>query len=89
MSPFDLDRLKGEKEELENGMSAPNFWDDVENANKVNQRIKAISNKIDKYEKLALRGEDLETLIEMAEEEGYRLPPYILAISVMMLHPHF
>ncbi len=70
MNPFDLARLKGEKEELENGMSAPGFWDDVENANKVNQRIKAISNKIDKYEKLALRGEDLETLIEMAEEEG-------------------
>ncbi len=70
MNPFDLAKLKGEKEELENGMSAMGFWDDVENANKVNQRIKAISNKIDKYEKLALRGEDLETLIEMAEEEG-------------------
>ncbi len=70
MNLFDLDKLRGEKVELEQMMSQDGFWDDVENANKVNQRIKVISNKLGKYEKLLARGEDLETLIEMTDEEN-------------------
>lgn len=51
-------------------MSVDGFWDDVENANKVNQRIKVLIAKIEKYEKLIARGDDLLTLIELADEEG-------------------
>ena len=50
-------------------MSVDGFWDDVENANKVNQRIKVLIAKIEKYEKLIARGDDLLTLIELADEE--------------------
>ena len=39
-------------------------------ANKVNRRMKAISSKLDKYQHLMSRCEDLETLIEMADEEN-------------------
>ena len=49
-------------------MAAPGFWDDVESANKVNQRVKAVQNKIGKYEKLKSAADDLETLVEMIEE---------------------
>ncbi|OQA73820.1 MAG: Peptide chain release factor 2 [Firmicutes bacterium ADurb.Bin248] len=51
-------------------MAEPGFWNDVENANKVNQRIKSISGKLDKYRKLSARSEDLEVLIDMADEEN-------------------
>lgn len=50
-------------------MAAPEFWNDIESANKVNQRMKVVSNKIDKYAKLMTRASDIETLIEMADEE--------------------
>jgi len=49
-------------------MGAPGFWDDVENANKINQRIKTVQAKIGKYEKLASTAADLSTLVEMLEE---------------------
>ena len=50
-------------------MAQDGFWNDVENANKVNQRIKAIHAKLDKYRKLETTGEDVSTLFDMAEEE--------------------
>ena len=50
-------------------MARDGFWNDVENANKVNQRIKAIHAKLDKYRKLETTGEDVSTLFDMAEEE--------------------
>ena len=50
-------------------MGKEGFWNGVENANKVNRRMKAISSKLDKYSHLMARCEDLETLIEMADEE--------------------
>ncbi len=70
MGPFDLAKLSGEKKQLEEDMGKPGFWDDVDNANKVNQRMKAISNKLDKYNKLIARSDDLEVLMDMADEEN-------------------
>jgi len=70
VGPFDLAGLSGEKDQLEARMAEPGFWNDVENANKVNQRIKSISGKLDKYRKLSARSEDLEVLIDMADEEN-------------------
>ena len=69
MNPFDLAGLAKEKQELEEQMAQDGFWNDVENANKVNQRIKAIHAKLDKYRKLETTGEDVSTLFDMAEEE--------------------
>lgn len=69
MNPFDIAGLRHERDELEQKMSVDGFWDDVENANKVNQRIKVLIAKIEKYEKLIARGDDLLTLIELADEE--------------------
>jgi len=60
--------MAGERDELEHNMSAPGFWDDVEAANKINQRIKALTGKLDKVRRLEQQLADLETLIEMCEE---------------------
>jgi len=67
---FDLAKLNEEKRDLEEKMGQEGFWDDVENANKLNQRMKVVSAKAEKYDKLMRRAEDLETLIEMADEEN-------------------
>ena len=61
--------LREELAGLEARMAEPDFWNDVEAANKVNQRVKALQHRLSRYEKLVAQGEDLETLMEMAEEE--------------------
>lgn len=68
VDPFNLAELAEEKEKLETDMAQPDFWNDVENANKVNQRMKSISGKLEKYRKLTARSEDLEVLMDMADE---------------------
>lgn len=68
VSPFDVAGLAAEKEELEKKMGAPDFWDDVEAANKANQRMKTISAKLEKYNKLMGLLEDAEVMADMAEE---------------------
>lgn len=57
-----------EKGEIEAKMAEEGFWNDVEAANKVNQRMKIVTLKLTKYEKLKRAGEDVETLIELADE---------------------
>jgi len=61
--------LAAEKEQLEERMGAADFWDDVEAANKANQRMKVLSAKIEKYQKLQSAIEDAEVMADMAEEE--------------------
>jgi peptide chain release factor 2 len=67
---FDLASLKEEKSTLEAQMGAEGFWDDVENANRVNQRIKAVTARLDKYDRISRQAEDVSALIELAEEEN-------------------
>ena len=69
VNPFDVAGLAAEKEELEKRMGAADFWDDVEAANKANQRMKVLSAKIEKYQKLQSAIEDAEIMADMAEEE--------------------
>ena len=69
MTHFDLAGLKAEQKTLEEQMGVPGFWDDVDAANKVNQRVKAVQSKINRYERLQAASEDLLTLVEMIEEE--------------------
>lgn len=61
--------IKEEIQALEDQMSAPDFWNDVDNANKLTQRSRQLENKLARYNKLKSRHEDLGALIEMAEEE--------------------
>lgn len=49
-------------------MEAPGFWENIENANKVNRAVRPLENKLQTYQKLEGVLEDGETLILMAEE---------------------
>ena len=63
------ERVQEELQALEDRMAAPDFWNDVDNANKLTQRTRQLQNKLERYNKLKARFEDLGALIEMAEEE--------------------
>lgn len=55
---------------LEEQSAAAGFWDDLENSQKVLQRIRQLKNKVEAYEALHQEFEDALTLCEMADEEG-------------------
>jgi len=65
-----LEDAKRELEELQAATEAPDFWNDVANAQKNQQRTKQLQNKIDNYAKLQSTWEDLFTICEMAIEEN-------------------
>lgn len=66
---MDLDDMNNQAAQLKEKMNEPDFWNDVEAANALNQTLKRVENKIGQYELLSAKGDDAETLIEMAVEE--------------------
>jgi len=66
---FDIAGLKVKLLAMEKESSAPNFWDDMDAAQKVLQEIKVLQDRIGKYYKLAEEYEDTTTLVEMALED--------------------
>lgn len=65
-----IDSLKAEVEVLEKESAAPDFWDDVENSQKVMQKIGSLKAKVTGYESLKSDYEDALVMIELADEEG-------------------
>ena len=55
--------------ELEYKMGEPTFWDDAEQAQKINQELNDVKISVDKYKALLNKFEDAETLFEMGMEE--------------------
>ena len=69
-SALKLDAAEREIEELEAASAREGFWNDVENSQKVQKRLKKLQNKRDNYNRLCSNWEDLMTLCDMAIEEG-------------------
>ena len=65
-----IDSLKAEVEVLEKESAAPDFWDDMENSQKVMQKIGSLKAKVTGYESLKSAYEDALVMIELADEEG-------------------
>ena len=63
-----IDSLKVEV--LEKESAAPDFWDDMENSQKVMQKIGSLKAKVTGYESLKSDYEDALVMIELADEEG-------------------
>lgn len=70
---FDVARHIVERDELASRRLEPSFWDDVARAQDVEKQIAAHNQWIDAWDKIHRRVETIETLIEMAEEEGEAL----------------
>ncbi len=56
-------------EELEEISADPSFWDDMEKAQSILQKIKQLKNKIEGFDKLNSDFDDIITLIEVGNEE--------------------
>ena len=65
-----LDSARAELEELEAETGKDGFWSDLENSQRVLQKIKQLKNRCGKYDKLYARWEDLTTLCLMSIEEN-------------------
>lgn len=67
---LDMDKAKAEIAELQAESGKEGFWDDLENSQKVMQKIKRHEASIDSFNKLNAKLEDTITMIELTLEEG-------------------
>jgi peptide chain release factor 2 len=58
-----------ELEELDLKMQEKDFWQDIKRAEEVTKESKRIKDKIEKYDSLNRRVEDVEILAELLEED--------------------
>jgi len=49
-------------------MNAPDFWNDLERSQKVNQEVKQLKNKVETWQKSQAKLEDTKVLIELGQE---------------------
>ena len=63
-----LPRLREEVEMLEHKSAEPGFWDNMQQAQKITQRMAALKAKDESFQKLCARCEDAAALIELGDE---------------------
>ena len=51
-------------------MQEPGFWDDVEKSQETMKKVKALKDTVENFEALEQEYEDIDTMIQMAEEEN-------------------
>ncbi|ONI47573.1 peptide chain release factor 2 [Candidatus Epulonipiscium fishelsonii] len=66
---FDVAKIQSQIVELEQKSSEPDFWNDMDNAQKVLQNLKSLKDSLDRYNKLVGMYEDSLTMIDMGIEE--------------------
>ena len=66
---LDIDSARREADSLEAQTGEPEFWNDLERSQKVQQQLKRLQGKLGRYEKMVGELEDLKTLCEMGQEE--------------------
>ena len=62
--------LLEKKEELELKVSAPGFWDNLENSQRVLKLQKELNDKINRFEELVRKYEDTAAMMELVELEA-------------------
>ena len=65
-----IDDMQRELTELHEEMNADGFWDNLDRSTHVNKRIATLEGKIKHYESLLAACDDVETMMELASEEG-------------------
>ena len=63
------DKLSAEVADLEQKAAAPDFWDDMENSQKILKRTANLKGKIAAFDAIANKYDDTMTLIELGNEE--------------------
>lgn len=68
MSHFNVAGLKEQLLELHETMNEPDFWNDLKRSTEVSRKVRITENKVEHYEKLCQRADDVDTTMELAEE---------------------
>ena len=70
MTHFDVPRLREDLIEFQEDMASAGFWNDMERAQRVSAQAHRTEQKLRHYDSLNARAEDVEILMQLAEEEG-------------------
>ena len=68
MSHFNVAGLKEQLLELHETMNEPDFWNDLKRSTEVSRKVRISENKLEHYNKLISRSDDVEATLELAEE---------------------
>jgi len=63
-----IDHLREQLIEYNEDMGSPGFWDDTDRAQRISAKASAVESRIKHYESLNSRADDIEVLMELAEE---------------------
>ena len=63
-----IDHLREQLIEYNEDMGSPGFWDDTERAQRVSAKASSVEGRIKHYESLISRADDIEVMMELAEE---------------------
>ena len=63
-----IDHLREQMAEYQEDMGSPGFWDEPERAQKVSAKASQVERRIQHYESLSAKADDVEVLMELAEE---------------------
>jgi len=67
---LDVPAMQREIEDLGVQVAAPDLWDDQANATRVTGRLSLLQGEVDRFQALKSRIDDLELMVELANEEG-------------------
>ena len=67
---LDVDAMRKEVADLGEQVAAPDLWDDQANATRVTGRLSALQGELERFSNLKGRVDDLEVLVELAQDEG-------------------
>lgn len=67
---LDIPAMQREIDDLGVQVAAPDLWDDQANATRVTGRLSLLQGEVDRFKALKTRIEDLELMVELANEEG-------------------
>jgi peptide chain release factor 2 len=65
-----VEELRARQPQLETEASRPDLWDDADRARQVTGELSAVNDDLERYDGLGERIDDVETLAELAREEG-------------------
>ena len=65
---LNVEGLKEQLMELHETMNEPDFWNDLERSTSISKKVRITEGKLEHYDKLNQRADDVETTMELAEE---------------------
>ena len=69
-SALGIESIKEEVAQLDKQAADPNFWNDMEQSQKVLKKAGSLKATLSSYQSLVSLLEDTQTMLEMAEEDG-------------------